>query len=375
MKILELCLSPDLGGLELYALRSARALQAGGRDEVLTLCAEGGRLRGKLAEEGLRYVPFSNGWRPLPLLAVRRLAALIDREGIEVIHLHWGKDLPLAALAKQFSQRKPALVYTRQMQLTRAKQDAYHRFLYGSMDTMLTITEQLAGAARRYLSPADAGKVHCLYYGVAAPKEPLDAEARKHLRQEAGLPAEGFVVGLFGRMEPYKGQTLMLEALASAKAAGEAIHALLVGHEMEPGYRTKLQQRVEELGISDRVVFQDFVENPQRWMQLCDVLALTTIEETFGLVLVEAMRAGVAVMGSDRGGVPEIIRHEENGLLFHSEDAADLYAQLGRYYREPELRERLAAAGKTDADQRFNEQTHFVELRRLLAAAVEGKRD
>ncbi|NIV34645.1 MAG: glycosyltransferase, partial [Anaerolineae bacterium] len=120
MKILELCLSPDLGGLELYALRSARALQAAG-DEVLTVCSTEGRLRGKLAEEGLESVPFRNGWRPLPLLAARRLAALIDREGIEVIHLHWGKDLPLAALAKRFSQRKPALVYTRQMQLTRAK--------------------------------------------------------------------------------------------------------------------------------------------------------------------------------------------------------------------------------------------------------------
>lgn len=372
MKILELCLSPDLGGLELYALRSARALQAGG-DQVLTLCAEQGRLHGKLAEEGLRQVPFRNGWRPLPLLAARRLAALIDREGVEVVHLHWGKDLPLAALAKRLSRRKPALVYTRQMQLTRAKQDAYHRFLYGSMDTMLTITEQLAEAARRYLPAADADKVHCLYYGVAAPKERLDAEARKRLRQEAGLPAEGFVVGLFGRMEPYKGQTLMLEALASASAAGEAIHALLVGHEMEPGYRAKLQQRAQELGIADRVVFQDFVENPQRWMQLCDVLALTTVEETFGLVLVEAMRAGVAVLGSDRGGVPEIIRHGENGLLFHSGDAADLYAQLGRYYREPELRERLAAAGKADADKRFNEQTHFVELRRLLAEAAKSE--
>ncbi|HEX9802566.1 MAG TPA: glycosyltransferase family 4 protein [Gammaproteobacteria bacterium] len=372
MKILELCLSPDLGGLELYALRSARALQAGD-DEVLTVCARQGRLHGKLAEEGLDHVPFRNGWRPFPLLAARRLAALIDRQGIEVIHLHWGKDLPLAVLAKRLSRRRPALVYTRQMQLTRAKRDPYHRFLYGSMDTMLTITEQLADAARRHLPAEDAAKVRCLYYGVAAPGEILAPEQRKQLRVEAGLPAEGFVVGLFGRMEPYKGQTLMLEALASARAAGETIHALLVGHEMEPGYRAKLQQKAEELGIAERVVFQGFVENPQRWMQLCDVLALTTIEETFGLVLVEAMRAGVAVLGSDRGGVPEIIRHGANGLLFRSGDAADLYAQLGRYYREPELRARLAAAGKADADQRFNEQTHFVELRRQLAEAAKSE--
>lgn len=373
MKILELCLSPDLGGLELYALRSARALQVS--NDVLTVCADQGRLLGKLVEEGLRRVPFRNGWRPFPLIAAHRLAAVIDQEGVEVIHMHWGKDLPLAALAKQLSRRKPALVYTRQMQLTRDKKDIYHRLLYGSMTTMLTITEQLANAARHHLPAGDAAKVRCLYYGVAAPTELLTVEQRKRMREQIGLPGEGFVVGLFGRMEPYKGQTLMLEALANAKAAGEKIHALLIGHEMEPGYRAKLLLMAREMGISDRVVFQDFVENPQQWMQLCDVLALTTVEETFGLVLVEAMRVGIAVLGSDRGGVPEIISHEENGLLFHSGVAADLYAKLRRYYYEPDLLHRLATAGKADADRRFNEQTHFAELRRLLAEAAVGQRD
>jgi glycosyltransferase involved in cell wall biosynthesis len=253
------------------------------------------------------------------------------------------------------------------MQLTRAKNDLYHRFLYGQMDVMVTITRLLESAARQRLPAADRDKVQTLYYGVKQPEQSLAPDERAALRHEWGAVDDAMVVGLFGRIEAFKGQHLMLQALAADINSNQRIHLLIVGHAMDKEYLTQLHHSVTERGLEGRVTFRDFVDNPQRWMQACDVIALTTLEETFGLVLAEAMRAGVAVLGSNSGGVPEIIEHEQTGLLFTAGDVTSLAQQLNRYAIDAQLRQRLAVAGKAFADQQFNEEEHFAKLREILA--------
>jgi glycosyltransferase involved in cell wall biosynthesis len=369
MHILEICLSPDLGGLELYVFRTAAALSNSERVSTL-LCRDGKLLEyfEQLPQVAQHFVPVT--LRKLPLLAARQLARLIDAQEIDVLHVHWGKDLPLAAFAKYLSRRKPRLVYTRQMQLTRSKRDLYHNFLYSQMDMMLTITEQLAASARDKLRTADRDKVHTLYYGVEAPATALRAEQRQALREEWGVPADAMLIGLFGRMEPYKGQHLFIEALASAKREGLAVYGLLVGHEMEAGYSDVLKEQAAALGVLERLVFRGFTKDPKPWMQSCDVLLLATVEETFGLVLPEAMRAGVAVIGSNRGGVLEIIDHEKNGLLFESGGSDSLYAQIKRYANDTAFHQKMAQAGKADADQRFDVEHHYGALKDIFHSLI-----
>ncbi|WP_303902526.1 glycosyltransferase family 4 protein [Thiohalomonas denitrificans] len=368
MNILELCLSPGLGGLELYVARCAEALS--GKHRVIGVTSTDTPLIPYLERVGtaLHHLPASRV-RAAPLFNARRLAALIDREQVDVVHMHWGKDLPLAALAKRLSRRRPALVYTRQMQVTRPKDDFYHNVLYGQMDVMVTISERLAADARRFLGPYHTQKVRTLYYGVPEPKQALSREARRTLRDEWGVPDGAFLVGLFARIESFKGQHLLLEAVERAVSDDIPLYALIVGQAMDGDYLASLKARAESGGYGDRVVICDFVDDPQRWMQACDAVALTTYEETFGLVLPEAMRAGVAVVGSNAGGVPEIIDDDETGLLFQPGDAQDLYAQLSRLALHGDLRKRLAAAGKAKADSEFNPGDHFSRLEAILQGA------
>jgi glycosyltransferase involved in cell wall biosynthesis len=364
LNILELCLSPDLGGLELYMLRCVQTL--GETDSVRAVVTPGGKPAQFLDKAGLPYTAMTVRSRALPLGAARQLANIFDREQVDLVHMHWGKDLPLAALAKAFSRRKPALVYTRQMQITRPKRDFYHRFLYRQVDRLTGITRVLAEDMRRFI-PEIAGRIDYLYYGVAAPTVALTAEERSARRRELGVPEHVLLIGLFGRIKHYKGQHLLVDALTHAKADGVPMHGLIVGRAMEQDYLDALKARCARDDLP--VTFKDFVEGPQALMQACDCVILTTVEETFGLVLVEAMRAGVAVIGSDRGGVPEIIDPNETGLLFRSGDAHDLYRQLVQM-RDDGLRERLARAGKAKADTQFADALHFPELRRRLTSLV-----
>jgi glycosyltransferase involved in cell wall biosynthesis len=366
MKILELCTSDGVGGLELYVVRTTEALHRLQCD-VLAAVRPGTMLQTRLEEGALPLVELPRRSRTLPLLAARRLARLLERHEIDLVHMHWGHDLFLAALAKRLSKRPVKLVYTRQMALTRSKRDFYHRFLYGQIDLYLTITDKLSDQAHEFL-PLPTERVSRLYYGVEAPGAPLSPEQRQTMREAWGVPDDAMLVGLFGRMEPYKGQHLFIEALARAKREGLNVYGLLVGHEMETGYSDILKNQAAALGVLERMVFRGFTKDPKPWMQSCDAVLLATVEETFGLVLPEAMRAGVAVIGSNRGGVLEIIDHGKNGLLFESEDSVSLYEQIKRYASDQTFLRAMAQAGKADADQRFDVAHHYASLKEILQA-------
>ena len=365
MKIMELCLSPDLGGLELYVYRASMKLVE--TDKVHAVINQKGKLAERFRDTELPVSYLNKGFKVLPLFSALKLAGIIDRYDIDVIHMHWGRDLSVAALAKWFSKKKPRLVYTRQMQITRNKDDIYHRFLYKQVDVFITITKVLAKLARSFLSEADKHKVVPLYYGVEEPDKFLSQDEKHQLRKKAGFVESDFIVALFGRIEEYKGQHVVIDAIARLKQQGNAVKGLIVGHAMDKEYFSAIKNHVKENGIEHDIHFMDFVENPQEWMQACDVVVLATKEETFGLVLAEAMQSGVAVIGTNSGGVPEIIDHDKNGFLFEYGDVINLCKYILELKEDENKLLQYAKAGQEKAKQLFDINKHYVELRKLLA--------
>ncbi|MCG6968290.1 MAG: glycosyltransferase, partial [Gammaproteobacteria bacterium] len=121
MKVMQLCLSTGVGGLELYVSRTAKQLRNKQIDCVAAVQGDT-MLAQRLRDEKIRcfYIRRTKG---LSYFTAKRLAELIDSEAVDVLHMHWGKDLPLAALAKKLAERPVKLVYTRQMMITRPKHD------------------------------------------------------------------------------------------------------------------------------------------------------------------------------------------------------------------------------------------------------------
>lgn len=364
MNILELCLSPSLGGLELYMYRSAKYLSQ--TENVLAVINKHGKLKAFFEREGLVFSSEKTSIHSFPIFSAKRLATLIDQHEIDVIHMHWGRDLALAALSKYFSKCKPRLVYTRQMKMTRSKDDFYHNCLYGQMDLMLCITDKLAAEARGFLSDEYKAKIKRLYYGVDAPSRLLTQAERLILRKGFGLKRDDFLVGLFGRIEENKRQHLLVDVIALAKKKETPMRTLIVGHAMKGPYLENLKTRVADEDLKNEVIFKDFVDRPQDWMQACDCVVLATEEETFGLVLIEGMRVGVPVVGTNRGGVPEIIEHKSTGLMFEPDDIEGLYQCLLSLKTDEALRKKVAEAGKKKAAHLFATEGHFLQLREHL---------
>jgi len=367
MKILELCTSDGVGGLELYVARTVDALRRLDCN-VLAAVRPGTMLQQRLEEKQLPYVELPRRSRVLPLLAARYLARIIEHREIDLVHMHWGHDLFLAALAKRLSKRPVKLVYTRQMALTRSKKDFYHRLLYGQIDLYLTITDKLAEQARGFL-PLRPDQVQRLYYGVAS-RDSVTNEQHAALRKAMHIPEGAFAVGLVGRIESQKGQHVLLDAARMLRDGGHPIHVSIIGPAMNEAYLDQLKRMTVEWKLEPWVHFHGPHKSPMSIMPAFDVVVLTTRMETFGLVLAEAMRCGVAVIGTDAGGVPEIIEHGVSGLLFPPENSVTLAERLKKLIVDPSLRTQLAAAGKARADDLFAEETHYRSLMSFFEATA-----
>lgn len=365
MNILELCLSRGFGGLELYASKAATKLQNSGHN-VYVIVRQGTFLDEKLGSAGVRRDYLHTISQNLPFITAWRLKRYLEHNQIDVLHVHWGHDLFLAVLAKFLSRRQVKLVYTRQMALTRRKYDLYHRFLYHYVDDYLVITEQLSMQVKKYL-PLDPARLRVLYYGV--PSGTVDTVDCGRYLNENKIDDNSFKIAIFGRIEEGKGQHLVLDAVRCLVIEEHNIELAIIGHVMDKAYFSNLESISKESGLEEKVHFVGFHDNPVSIMPCFDAVVLASQCETFGLVLPEAMRAGVAVIGSNCGGVPEIISHGETGLLFESENSEDLSNQLRKLIGDPQYCKKLANAGKIDADERFSEEKHFKRLLDILETA------
>jgi glycosyltransferase involved in cell wall biosynthesis len=262
------------------------------------------------------------------------------------------------------ARRTVKLVYTRQMMITRSKHDIFHRMLYRQVDLFLTITEQLRELAQQYL-PMPKDTIRTLYYGVEAPAA-LSEQEKLALRQSLQIPKNSFAIGMVGRIEAGKGQHLLIEAVRDLVKQRKVIHATIIGPAMNADYDARLKAQVKEWSLSDAIHFYGSHPNPVEIMSAFDAVVLATKQETFGLVLIEAMRNGVAVIGTRAGGVPEIIDEGITGLMFEPENAKELAEKLLVLINDSALCRKLAEAGKEKADRLFDQEQHYQQLIALM---------
>ena len=134
------------------------------------------------------------------------------------------------------------------------------------------------------------------------------------------------------------GHTL-IDAFARIQNAGARL--VVVGEGPE---RDVLIARAHQAGIAARSLFAPASLDVASWYRSIDVFVLPSTNESFSNSLMEAMACGCAVIGSNVGGNPELVRHSDNGLLFEAGNAADLAEKLQTVVGNPDLRRRLAAA-------------------------------
>jgi len=360
--LLELCLSPDLGGLELYMVRAAKALNES--MNVLSVIAEKTKLKQYYDDPQYSCKQIRRN-RSFSFSAAKQLAKVIDENDIDVIHMHWTKDLPIAVMAKVLSKKKPKLVQTRNMTMTRFKDDFYHRFLYKHMDMIMPVTHQVAEQINTFIPQDIRPKVEVLYMGSEEP-ELLSQDEITAYKKEINVEQDIFLIGMVGRIEESKGQYLLIEAMQRLKKRDLRLQVCFVGHAMEESYQKELDEMIASKGLGNEISFLGFTNNPHRFMQACDCVILATPCETFGLVVIEAMQMQTPVIATNKCGPLEIIEDGVSGLLFEENNSDDLALKIQYLCENPQEHEKISKEAKKVAGERFSNRQQFQKLGQIL---------
>jgi glycosyltransferase involved in cell wall biosynthesis len=160
----------------------------------------------------------------------------------------------------------------------------------------------------------------------------------------------GFHVGFIGRLDPIKRIPDLLHAvkLLGGSAAGVHLHVYGAGAERE-----RIESDVGQLGLRDAVTLHGPVPRPQDALKQIDVLVLPSSAEGFGLVLIEAMAAGIPVIGTNAPGIRDVVKNGETGLLVPVGSPQELAEAIRRIMEDSALRRRLVARAVDDVRDRF----------------------
>ena len=185
------------------------------------------------------------------------------------------------------------------------------------------------------------------------------------------------MVGIVGRLQPLKGQDRFLAALAELRRRGREVHGLLVGGDawdLSPAYAAELRRLIPKLGLEDHVTMTGQVEDAGPYFALMDVAVSASVGEAFGIVLIEAMAAGVPVVAVADGGPLEIVVPDANGVLAADGSPAALAAAIDRLLVDPGLRSRVATAGARDCREHFGATAMATGLTERLVEVAHADR-
>lgn len=362
-KIMHICLSRGWGGLEMYPARIIPELQRQGA-QAYGLALTESRVAQSMQAAGAEIVTVNSPGKVL--LTLHRILRYIDRHGISILHCHKSSDLRIASL---LAVLRPTLrlFFTEHMGVTRPKKNLYHRLAYSRVSRVFSISR---ATYQRNLGalPLPAKRIHYLGLGVDTTpyeKAPLS-------RQALGLPEEGCIIALAGRITPGKGHDVWLEALAlltrNTPWQAVIIGGLSANEGSDEAFVEQVQRRIKEMGLEKRVTLMGFRRDLPALLQAVDIVCVPSRNEAFGLTVIEAMSASNAVVGSYSGAIPELI-DSTRGRLAEPTSPSAWASALTELLDSDTLRQRL---GENASQWVTNHMTLRAHVENLL---VEYQRD
>jgi glycosyltransferase involved in cell wall biosynthesis len=357
VKILYVDLETEWRGGQSQALEALRGLRRAGHDAQL-LGVTGGALAQRARDAGVPTIEIEAArkrWR-----AAGALRSLLSNAPPDVIHANESHALTAAWLAR--AHRRTTLVAARRLAYP-IQRNPISLARYRAAHRIFAISDFVARSVVASGLPAE--RVVVVREGIEIP--PLLAAAKRLVaRQIWNFADDEIVLGCVGYLLPEKGQDLLVRALATICAATPRVRLLLAG---DGPLRVQLESLATQLKIRDRIVFAGFVERIANVYAALDVFVFPSLAEPSGTSLLAAMAAGLPIAAVARGGVPEYVDDNVNGLLIPEPEPQAIAFAAQRLIADAGLRERLGARARADIAERYSVDVIVDHLLRACAEA------
>ncbi len=288
----------------------------------------------------------------LDMAAFFSLCRIIRREKPDIVHTHTSKAGFLGRWAAWLC-RVPVIVHTPHGHVFWGYFNPLKTRLFIVLehltaritDALVMLTPQeMKDHLRLRIAPEE--KFTVIHSGIDLGKFDYDKFYSDKKRKLPGIPEKSVVVGTVGRLTAVKGQDVLIRAVYELKQAGEDVFLVILG---EGERRGDLEQMAYRLEVSGNIRFLGWRPGVAAVMASFDIFCLPSLNEGMGKVVVEAMAMGLPVVASDVGGIRDLVRNGENGLLVLPGDAKALAGALAILCRDPEKRRLMGATGRQAA--------------------------
>ena len=275
--------------------------------------------------------------------------------GLDIIHAHSPipySDLPALFYAKrknvpfvltyQFDGQETGGSFMRNTGVS-----VYNRFfinkVLGSAEVIIATTKSYADESTFLKHYKD--KIVVIPNGINI-EEVTTTLTQEESRNRLGLPIESQIILFFGSLVPYKGPDILLKAFKIIKDEVPMVKLIFAGRGQ---MLHELRDLVRKFNLEDDVIFLGFVEEEEKplYYKASDIFCLpsTTMAESFGIVNLEAMASGIPIVGSNLGGIPDIVKDGENGLLAKPRNVQSLADALLHLLKNEDLKKRMGNKG------------------------------
>lgn len=349
----------EVGGAEVVLLNLfEESAELRNRSLVVTLGFGSGNLPSRLREIGAEVVEMKmprlrQAWKVAPVVA--QLRDLARRRRVRVLVGNGGHPQIVAGVVARLAQARSVFIAHMIYPHPIWKNDPRDILaLLGPLDLILAVSK----AAHATLSKLRPSVPNALMYNGTPIREVSPADARS-ARHELNVGDDEILVGVFGRLQRWKGQDVFVDAAAEVARTRPAAKFAVVGGSvfgLEPEFADGLRRSAEQLGLSGRIVFTGFRSDIPRLMAACDIVCHTSrVPEPFGLVVVEAMGLGRPTVASQGGGPGEIIT-PECGILVPPGDPGALARAVTALIDDPVRRRSLGDGARQRARSQFSMQ-------------------
>ncbi|NJE05206.1 glycosyltransferase family 1 protein [Thermococcus sp. M36] len=371
---------PKIGGVASHIHSLALKLAGRGHEvSIVTNDLETGK-EGELAEYGIELVRVPG--RVSPVLGINLGQSVVSSKEMgsflqdcDVVHSHHAfTPLALKAVKAGRNMGKATLLTTHSISFS------YESRLWEALGLTIPLFSRylkypheiiaVSRAAGAFIGHFTDVPVRVIPNGVDDGRfRPLSREEKEAVKDELGL--EGRVVLYVSRMSPRKGPHVLLNAFQDITRSNDDVTLLMVGSgEMLPF----LKAQARFLRMDDRVRFMGYVpgEELPKIFGIADLFVLPSITaEAFGIVILEAMASGVPVVATDVGGIPEVIRESESGLLVPPGNEPALRSAMEALLSDERLAHRLGENGRKAVEERYSWSKVVVEIEKAYEDALQ----
>ena len=344
-KVIYVVTKSNFGGAQRYVLDLATHAESFGYVPFV-IAGGNGILFEKLAEKNIEYFSLPELKRDVRVIQeIKTFVALLrifQKEKPDVVHLNSSKIGGLGSLAARIA-RVPHIIYTVHGWVFNEDRPWWQKGIISFLTwltvlfshTTITICnhDHRQGKYFPFLQD-DIARIH---NGIDTPS----FLSREEALQELGvrIPSTAFILGTIGELHTNKGHIFLLKAFTEVYKQYPDMHLVIIGEGEE---RETLETYILEHDLTDNVHLVGFVDNASRMLESLDIFVFPSFKEGLPYVLLEAGHAKLPVIASRVGGIPDIIKNTQTGILIHPHTIEDIQANITKLYTDAEYRTTLA---------------------------------